>query len=357
MVSLSAALLAGASWVWAQEPPPVVPSLSAIADDDANLALKKNLDERYRGLWQRFQSWQSEATAYNSRYGGRSLDADSPEAQAGAAEQARLAGVLKDYEHDTELYKAELATLRLEPEAARIIKGMNALARRLGWSTEKRARLDRALKELDSLGEGRAAGEVIRTWQAIKSRGADGELARASARGSGALLSGAGEQRSYTDCAVFALANATALPYSVVAARAAELISQGDWHSAAERAHPQALIERHGLNGGEVIMLAESFGQAEVVSRSDFARTLKGGRPLLIDVVPAGGRGEHEVVLTRTFQHAGATWYELMDSYQGPQRRLYLSGQELNTILLANGVAFRPEPGTVPELLGTGGAR
>ena len=100
-------------------------------------------------------------------------------------------------------------------------------------------------------------------------------------------------------------------------------------------------------------MLAESFGQAEVVSSSAFAKTLNQGRPVMVNVVPQSGnvKGGHQVVLTKTFQHGGETWYEMVDSNQGPQQRLYLSAKELNTILQENGVAFRPEPGTVPKLL------
>lgn len=72
-----------------------------------------------------------------------------------------------------------------------------------------------------------------------------------------------------------------------------------------------------------------------------------------MNVVPEDGNveGGHEVVLTKAFQHSGETWYEIMDSNQGPQRRLYLSAKELNTILQENGVTFRPEPGTTPKLL------
>ena len=70
----------------------------------------------------------------------------------------------------------------------------------------------------------------------------------------------------------------------------------------------------------------------------------------MVGVKPESGTGGHKVVLTSSFQHGGATWYEMMDSNQGPQRRLYLSDKELNTMLLENGVVFRPEPGTVPKL-------
>jgi hypothetical protein len=41
----------------------------------------------------------------------------------------------------------------------------------------------------------------------------------------------------------------------------------------------------------------------------------------------------------------------MMDSNQGPERRLFLSSKELNTMLQEKGVAYRPESGTTPALL------
>jgi len=234
---------------------------------------------------------------------------------------------------------------------ARIVRSMNALARRLEWSAERRGRLAQALNSLDADGSGTSA-QARQAWQDVLARAADGEIARAASGGAGPELPAAGTQ-SFEDCAVFALANATGLPYGVVSARAAKLIGEGDWSDAAERADPQAVLEKRGLNGGEVVMLAESFGQAQVVPSSSFAATLQGGRTVLVGVVPADGdfRKGHEVVLSKVFQYHGQTWYEMMDSNQGPQRRLYVNARELNTIQMENGVAFRPDPNTTPALL------
>jgi hypothetical protein len=136
----------------------------------------------------------------------------------------------------------------------------------------------------------------------------------------------------------------------VAATRAAELIRQGEWHPAEERAHPQQAIESTGLTGGEIVLLAEDFGDAEVVLSSDFAKTLKSGRPVMIGVIPADGdlSGGHQVVLSKTFQHGGEAWFEMMDSNHN--HPLYLSTKELTTILVERGVAYRPEKGTVPKL-------
>ncbi len=238
-------------------------------------------------------------------------------------------------------------------ERIRIINSMNALAKRLGWSADEQARLDKALKKLNFDGDPDVTGAQIRqAWKGVLARGDGGDLARAASQGEGPGFPGAGTQ-SFEDCTIFALANAAGLPYGVVATRAAELIRQGEWRSAAARANPQRAIEQRGLNGGEVVMLAEAFGQAEVVPSSDFAKTLREGRRVMINVVPQDGdtRSGHAVVLTKAFQHSGETWYEMMDSNQGPQRRLYLSAKELGIVLQENGVAFRPEPGTTPKLL------
>jgi hypothetical protein len=172
-------------------------------------------------------------------------------------------------------------------------------------------------------------------------------------------LHGAGKQ-SFNDCAVFALANVTGQSYEQVVERADMFISQGDWRSSYERSDPETVFKSEGgLNGGEVIMLAESFGQAEVVPSSDFAQTLKEGRPVMANVVPSDGNvhSGHEVVLTKTFQHGGETWYEMMDSNQNPDRRQFLSAEELNIVLQEKGVAYRPEPGTTSKLLPDGGGQ
>lgn len=239
-------------------------------------------------------------------------------------------------------------------EVKHIIDSMNALARRLGWDADEIARLDKALKSLTAdIDPNVTEGQIRSTWQNVLARGSDSVMVQKAARGDGPRLIGAGTQNGFQDCAIFALANAAGLPYGVAAARAAKLIGEGEWRDAAARANPQQTIEQKGLTGGEVIMLAEAFGQVEIVRSADFAKTLKQGRPVMVNVVPASGnvRAGHEVVLTRAFQDGGETWYEMMDSNQGPLRRLYVSTRELNTMLQENGVAFRRDPGSTPRLL------
>lgn len=240
-------------------------------------------------------------------------------------------------------------------EEDRVITAMNAIAKRPEWSSVDRTRLDNALRSLSRKGEPVSDNQINGIWSNMLIRGNDELLAREASGGTDPGFPGAGLQKGGShDCAVFALANAAGLPYGVVAARAAELISQGEWRKPAERQNPRMAIEQRGLNGGELVILAEAFGQAEVVKNSEFVKTLKEGRPIMVNVVPEGGKGGHEIVLTKTFKHGGETWYEMMDSNQGPLRRLYIGKEDLNLILQENGVAFRPEPNTTPKLLRPG---
>jgi hypothetical protein len=367
------------------EPPVAVPDGTAIDPDPSNLALKKNLDRRFPALQQRFQQWNAQAAAFNARYGGRDFKDGSAEAAAGLAEQSRLSKLLKNYQREANRFKTDVGRLRPKSAGAanpspapspspavdgavsgdkperddqlalttesEIVDAMDALGARLGWSKDKQDHLD---QELRKLGYQRFPDpdQVRQTWQNILDRGPESVFARKASAGGEPGFAGAGRQTSFTDCAVFALANASGLPYGVVGARATDLIRQGEWHSGNDRKNPQQTVEHKGLNGGEVVILAETFGQAEVVPDKDFANTLKNGHPVLVNVVPSGGQGQHEVVLTKTFQFGGATWYEMMESYTGPQRRLYLSAAELKSMQKENGVAFLPEAGRTPKLLG-----
>ena len=101
-------------------------------------------------------------------------------------------------------------------------------------------------------------------------------------------------------------------------------------------------------------MLTEVFEQVEVIPGTAFVNTLKEGHPVMINVILSSGNinSGHEIVLITTFQHQGETWFEMIDSNQdGAQQRLYLSTQQLTTILKENGVVYRPDPGNTSILL------
>lgn len=340
----------------AQEPPVTVPAESQIVIDDANMTLKNDLDRRYGQLVKQFNDWNKDASDFNNQYGGKNLDADSDEARAGLAAQARVGHALQEYEQAANQFKDDVGKLRLESPTVRVIRGINALAKRLGWSAEKLKRLNNALGSLDLPDDFNYASDqmIDSTWDDIKASSHDAELIQEASQDGGLGFPGAGKQ-SFSDCALFALANAADLPYGVVAAHANVLISQAEWRTDDERKNPQGTIEKSGINGGEVIMLAESFGLAEVVTSSKFAQTLSEGRPIMVNV--GSSNWGHEVVLTKTFQHGGEAWYVMMDSSQNPDQRRFVSAKQLDTLIKENGVVYRPESGTTPQLLRDGGSQ
>jgi len=309
-----------------------IPALAKIPDGLTQKQMDA-LTQRKQVLETELKSFQAAAAAFNAK------SADNQTDQEFNALQTQRS----NYVQAVQAFNAEV-------EDIRTAIAMNAYAKRMQWEEKKRARLETALNALHADGDDNATDvDIRRAWRDISSREGQADLLRAASRGDGPKIVWSGRQ-SHEDCAVFALASAAGLPYSVAATRAAELIRQGEWRGAEERAHPQHAIETRGMIGGEVVLLAEDFGSAEVVPRTEFAKTLKSGRPVLIGVVPADGdlsRG-HEVVLSKTFQQGGETWFEMMDSNH--DHPLYLSNKELGTILLERGVAYHPEERTVPKL-------
>ena len=305
-------------------------------------AVRDGLAAKRAALEKRFDDFQTAAGVFNAKPGEKQTD----------AEYAALMEQRSTYIADAKAFNAEAkaAWRALVADAVRpVAEAMDAYARRLGWDPDKRRHLRESLDalELDRYTFDQEA--IDRTWRDIRARGADPAIAQNAAQVRGLDLPGAGQQ-SFEDCAVFALANATGRPYSLVGALAAEAIRSGGWREAAERADPQHAIESRGLTGGEVILVAETYGTAEVVPAADFEQTLGEGRPILVNLRTAGG-GAHEVVLTKAFPHAGETWFEVMDSARGPLERRYLTNRELQTLLRENGVVYRPAEHTVAPLL------
>ena len=324
------------------------------ADERTELTAQR---EQVQARWDGFLADQA---AFVSAFAG--TVAGTPQAAAAAARKAELKHRADDIVDDADRFNERVAQIarqrsavfspkELDPASRRVIEGILALAQQRDWSAEKQARLKVALYELGGDGVDTKAGEIQQAWADILARRDDSALAEAASGAPGPAWASAGGQTDLADCAIFALANATGRPYGLVAATATNLLAKGTWRGDADRANPQQAIERAGLNGGEVIMLAEILGQAEVVQSAAFAPTLRAGRPIMINVIPSGGRGAHEVVLTRTFSHGGETWFEMTESYQDPTKRLYLRERELGIILQERGVAYRPEPGTTPHLL------
>lgn len=241
-----------------------------------------------------------------------------------------------------------------QPKLVDVTDGLEALAQQLNWDAEKRASLDAALNSLalpdDFLPP---VNTVEAAWRDALDRAdhhdAGLRIVASRAQGPDLFKAGAGQQTVYTDCAIFALANATGRPYGFVAASAGELLRHADWRPQAQRENATNTIEHGGgLNGGEVIFLGEAFGQVHTVEPKNFAKTLRGGEPLIVGVTSP--RGMHEVVLSKAFPYDGKTWYEIIDSNQGPTKRLYMSEPEVFAIIRENAVAFHPDPGTTPKL-------
>lgn len=309
-----------------------IPALASIPDGVSQKQMDA-LSQRKQVLETELKSFQAAAAAFNAK------SADNQTDQEFSALQTQRSN-----------YVQAVREFNEEMEGIRVTIAINAFAKRIHWREKKRARLAAALDALRGDGNNNATDVDIRqAWRDISSREGQADLVRAASQGDGPKIIWSGRQ-SHADCAVFALATAAGLPYSVAATRAAELIRQGEWHSAEEREHPQQVIESKGLTGGEIVLLAEDFGGAEVVQSFDFAKTLKSGRPVMVGVVPADGDllGGHQVVLSKTFQQGGETWFEMMDSNH--DHPLYLSKKELSTILLERGVAYHPEKRTVPKL-------
>jgi hypothetical protein len=303
----------------------MIPALANIPDGISPKQITM-LNQQKQVLENELKSFQSAAAAFNAK------SADNQTDQEFNALQTQQSS-----------YIESVKAFNQSVDAVRMIMSMNATAKQLDWGAKKRTHLDDALNALLGDGDDTATGTDLRTaWRDILTRTDSAELLQEAAQGDGPGIVWSGRQ-SHEDCAVFALASAAGLPYSVAAIRATELIRQGEWRSAEERANPQQVIERQGLNGGEVIMLAEAFGRAEVVKSSDFAKTLKDGHPVMINVVPPDGNtlSGHEVVLSKSFQHGGMTWFEMVDSNHDERR--YVSMKSLNTILQERGVAFSPE--------------
>lgn len=233
-------------------------------------------------------------------------------------------------------------------------RAMIALARRLNWPPAEIARVDQALTALvrPNLPEVTPA-QFSSLWSLMRARSADPVLVAAAATGEGPRPFRAGWQSGrYGDCALFALATGSGVPYGVVAGRANELLRSAEWRIQRDREQPERVLKHAGgLNGGEVIMLAEALGRVSIVRPEQFAATLKAGRPVLVSMTTRAG-GAHQVVLSRIFRHKGADWYEVINSqHPQPQRSDYVTHGELLLLAEENGITLRPEPGTVVKPL------
>lgn len=348
-VLLFAFTLAGWNTLAGQTPPmPVtVPPHAILMDEPVNLRAKTSLDDRYRALRERREALHRRVEGFNRDFAGRTFPDGSPEALAGAREQAWLSVEWPAYRHDTARFAVDVDALLVDRERQTAL--VVALARSKHWDPEEIARVRSISSELRGDGDRSVlSGAIKLTWDRIEGRDGNVELAREAAAGEGPQLSDIGTQ-SFNDCTIFAVASAAGMPYGAVAAQATQMIRDAAWRGQADRDDPQGAIERWGLLGDEVILLAETFGRARLVPSGEFAAVLREGLPVMVCVNVVDDDlhlSLHETVLSRVFRHEDETWYEMIDSNTEVTKRRYLSSRELFILLEENGVAYQPEAGS-----------
>jgi hypothetical protein len=297
------------------------------------------------------------ASAHNARCANVPMDDTALVSQCQQSQQELTAAIsayqqhLKAYRHSLEWYLASpvISPADLTAQDRRLIQKLQDLAAADHWPAEKRARFAAALLALGLAREDDPL-EVEHTylsWHDLATRPADAGLKMAAdaASGSSVFSASEGQQFHHQDCAIFALANASGRPYGVMASAATDAVSRDVSRSDAERQHPNTTAADGGLNGAEVLYLAEKFGQVSVVRPQNFAATLAGGEAVMVNV------GRHEVVLTKSFQYGGKSWFEVMDSLQPTTQRVYVSAAELNAKITENGIVYHAEPGNTVPLL------
>lgn len=263
--------------------------------------------------------------------------------------QARMAAAFPGAARDTAARLQEALTTpwqvtEARQEALAILTGTESLMEFWQWTPETRAHVAASLR---MLGDGRlepVRGLALRSmWNEIYRGADDRQLAALADAGPGVSFGRAGLQRGQ-DCAVYALANASGRPHAQIAALAEELISQATWRTTFEQSDPAKVFSvGGGLVGGEVIVLAEALGRADVIAAKDFPAAIRAGHPVLVSVaanpLELDSQARHQVALTRTFTRGGEPWFEMVDSTI--DRRLFISATQLAAINTENGIAVR----------------
>jgi tetratricopeptide (TPR) repeat protein len=223
-----------------------------------------------------------------------------------------------------------------DDDATAVRRSINAAVR--DWDRAERGRIRTAFAALENFTD-RSEGmpEIDAIWNDMRRAQRPADVSFLSAG-----LSPAGLQRGQ-ECAVYAMATASGRSYEEVATLAAAIIARAAYRSRGERENPRGTLHSAGLNGGELLVLAEALGQAEVIQPERFAATVRDGRPVMVAVwIPSGQRVErHQIVLSGAFEYQGATWFEVIDSNQ--THRNYVSLENLSRILAEPGVAYRPD--------------
>jgi len=296
---------------------------------------------------QKFATFKTERDVIRARHkkfraACASVDEGSAADRWCATEEAALQDEIGDH------YLASLALIKtyLGLLSQFTIEAQIAYARTQRWSDKELNSLKAGFKAFASADDADYdPGKVNAIWKAMAARNGDADLTRLAAAAKGFSATGAGTQGNKEDCAVFAVANAAGVPYGAVAAMATKFVGEGKWRRAEERDDPQKTIEEVGLNGGEVLLLAEYYGMARVLARDEFDAALNASDPVMINIYPADNsllRG-HQVVLTKTFKDGSVRWYEAMDSNRGPIAKMFIRADELTALLKEPGIAYAPD--------------
>ena len=193
------------------EKAPEVAAIPTSLPADQNIALQKQL----AGLASLRSAFGVAQESYNNTPRTDIVVGSAQEAnlnrKIAAVNQARSAYISAVKKFNRDVAKAVAA------ERLRYIKMMSDYTHRLDWSKEKKDRVDAALNKLAPDGDENATSAMVRdVWTHMFARDSDKDLAAAAAQGHGPGFPGAGTQ-SREDCAVFALANASGVPYGLVA--------------------------------------------------------------------------------------------------------------------------------------------
>src|SRR5262245_1518508 len=115
-LSLLACVVAPRLWAVSAalpQPPAPVPGLEEIIDDRANRAVRDELVQWRTALVTQHNLWMETAAGFDTRYSERKLVADSAEARAAAAEEARIKRELSAYQIKLDAYRRDIGRLRL----------------------------------------------------------------------------------------------------------------------------------------------------------------------------------------------------------------------------------------------------
>lgn len=333
-------IIASVAEAWSSERLPALPKSvhpDVVATDPALLK-----------MWQRLKAERVELIARNKKLLDtcKGVEANTSLDRYCKAEDAAVQEVVWDHYLDCRHFLRRYSIALSELTVTEILN----YTEKMKWPKSERDRLRRGFEKFSTFDDPKESVEQLAgIWAGITQRNGNAELERLADATKGFSATGAGIQ-SFNDCAVFALANAAGVPYGAAAAVATKFIANGKWRSPEERAQARKTVEERGLNAGEVLMVAEHFGQAEVLGTAQFDAVLKQSHPILVNVVPSSGNAwnGHQIVLTKVFKDGAQKWFQALDSNRSPVTKIYIKAEELDVLIKESGIAYVPEDNRAP---------